>query len=217
VISRVHQKLGTAGFVISIIALVAALGGGAYAASGGLSGKQKKEVEKIARKVAGKPGPQGPAGTPGTAGPKGDAGAVGAEGKQGPEGKPGADGEPGEEGSPWTLGGVLPKGATETGVWSASGLEGAEVLVPISFAIPLKAGLAGPKTHVVPAAGEAPCNGTAAEPKAPEGELCVYKQAFSEVSLFGVTNVSGLQNGTAKSGAFIGLEGVTATSQAPGR
>ena len=30
---RIHQKLGTAGFVISIVALVAALGGGAYAAS----------------------------------------------------------------------------------------------------------------------------------------------------------------------------------------
>jgi hypothetical protein len=45
---RVHQKLGTAGFVISIVALVAALGGGAYAASGSLSGKQKQEVSKIA-------------------------------------------------------------------------------------------------------------------------------------------------------------------------
>ena len=31
-ISRIHQKLGTAGFIISIVALVAAFGGGAYAA-----------------------------------------------------------------------------------------------------------------------------------------------------------------------------------------
>ncbi|MBA3867401.1 MAG: hypothetical protein H0X42_13840 [Solirubrobacterales bacterium] len=53
-ISRIHQKLGTAGFIISIVALVAALGGGAYAASGGLSGKQKKEVEKIAKKDSAK-------------------------------------------------------------------------------------------------------------------------------------------------------------------
>ncbi len=139
-----------------------------------------------------------------------------AAGGPGPEGKQGLEGEPGEEGSPWTLGGVLPAGATETGVWSASGLEGAEVYVPISFGIPLKAGLNGAKTHVVAAGGEGVCTGTAAEPKAPAGELCVYKQAFSEVSLFGVVNISTQQTGTGKSGAFIALEGVTATSQAYG-
>ena len=84
-ISRIHQKLGTAGFVISIVALVAAMGGGAYAASGGLNGKQKKEVEKIAKKYAGKPGAAGPAGSNGSNGAKGDTGATGAEGKQGPK------------------------------------------------------------------------------------------------------------------------------------
>jgi hypothetical protein len=89
-LSRLHSKLGTAGFIISIVALVAALGGGAYAASGGLSGKQKKEVEKIAKKSAGKPGAQGPAGTPGANGTAGALGKDGAEGKQGPEGKAGS-------------------------------------------------------------------------------------------------------------------------------
>jgi hypothetical protein len=62
-----------------------ALGGGAYAANGGLTGKQKKEVEKIAKKVA-KPGPagkQGPAGAAGPSGAKGDAGAAGAAGAGG--------------------------------------------------------------------------------------------------------------------------------------
>jgi collagen type VII alpha len=221
-----HQKLGTAGFIISIVALVAALGGGAYAASGGLSGKQKKEVTKIAqteaKKFAGKTGATGSAGANGTNGAKGDtgaAGSTGAEGKQGPEGKPGKEGpegEPGEDGSPWTLGGVLPANATETGTWSASGLEGTEVLVPISFAIPLKAGLAAAKTHVVPATGEGVCNGTAEAPKAPAGELCVYKQEFTGVTLFGVTKISGVEAGTGKSGAFIGLEGVTSASQAYG-
>jgi hypothetical protein len=81
--NRIHQKLGTAGFIISIVALVAALGGGAYAASGGLTGKQKKEVEKIAKKYAGKPGAAGATGPAGTAGAKGDAGVAGSNGTNG--------------------------------------------------------------------------------------------------------------------------------------
>jgi hypothetical protein len=86
VISRIHQKLGTAGFIISIVALVAALGGGAYAASGGLNGKQKKEVEKIAKKYAGKPGAAGPAGPAGTKGDSGTAGSNGTNGSNGVDG-----------------------------------------------------------------------------------------------------------------------------------
>jgi hypothetical protein len=106
-ISKLHQRLGTAGFIISIVALVAALGGGAYAASGGLTGKQKKEVEKIAKQYAGKPGKNGapgatgatgPAGAAGTAGSKGDTGATGTAGATGtgtagPAGAPGANGK----------------------------------------------------------------------------------------------------------------------------
>jgi hypothetical protein len=85
-ISRIHQKLGTAGFIISIVALVAALGGGAYAASGGLTGKQKKEVEKIAKKYAGKPGKNGAAGSVGATGPMGPAGTKGENGAPGANG-----------------------------------------------------------------------------------------------------------------------------------
>jgi hypothetical protein len=94
-ISRIHQKLGTAGFVISIVALVAALGGGAYAAQASLTGKQKKEVEKIAKKYAGKPGAKGSAGPAGAPGAKGD---TGAKGDQGAPGSNGIDGGPGLNG-----------------------------------------------------------------------------------------------------------------------
>jgi hypothetical protein len=74
--NRIRERFGTAGLVVSIMALVLALAGGAYAAAG-LNGKQKKEVTKIAKKYAGKPGapgatgPAGPAGTNGTAGTNG--------------------------------------------------------------------------------------------------------------------------------------------------
>ncbi|HVV72142.1 MAG TPA: hypothetical protein VHI52_11700 [Verrucomicrobiae bacterium] len=61
-IQRIHQKLGTAGLIVAIVALVAALAGGAYAAGGGLSGKQKKEVTKIAQVEAEKFAGDGSAG-----------------------------------------------------------------------------------------------------------------------------------------------------------
>ena len=107
--NRIHQKLGTAGFIISIVALVAALGGGAYAASGGLNGKQKKEVEKIAKKFAGKPG------SPGATGPGGPAGAKGDNGAPGSNGSPGSNGNPGSNGKSVVVGNS-PAGCAEGGV-----------------------------------------------------------------------------------------------------
>jgi hypothetical protein len=56
-ISRIHSKLGTAGLVVALVALVVALTGVAFAASG-LNSKQKKEVKKIAKQFAGKQGPR---------------------------------------------------------------------------------------------------------------------------------------------------------------
>jgi hypothetical protein len=91
---RIHQKLGTAGFIISIVALVAALGGGAYAATGGNSGKATASAKAKQGKQGkqGKPGKTGPQGPAGPAGAPGANGKDGAEGKQGPEGKAGKDG-----------------------------------------------------------------------------------------------------------------------------
>jgi hypothetical protein len=86
---RLHERFGTAGIVVAVIALVAALGGTALAASGTLTGKQKKEVEKIAKKYAGKPGAPGAAGANGT---------NGANGKDGAPGSPGSAGSPGKDG-----------------------------------------------------------------------------------------------------------------------
>jgi hypothetical protein len=145
--NRIHQKLGTAGFIISIVALVAALGGGAYAANSALSGKQKKEVEKIAKKYAGKPGAPGAAGPAGPAGSKGDAGAAGTNGTNGTAGTNGTSvtntavptgNAKCEErgGTEFKVGGAatfacngqtgftetLPSEKTETGTWAASSI-----------------------------------------------------------------------------------------------
>jgi collagen triple helix repeat protein len=94
-LSRIHNKLGTAGLVVAIVALVAALAGTAIAAAG-LNGKQKKEVKKIAKKFAGKPGAAGATGPAGPQGPKGDKGDTGAAGKDGTNGTNGTNGANGK-------------------------------------------------------------------------------------------------------------------------
>lgn len=152
-ISKLHDRLGTAGFVVAIIALIAALAGTAFAAAG-LNGKQKKEVKKIAKQYAGKPGAPGapgPVGLKGDKGDKGDPGNPGTPGSSptgtnftgsktvggttctegGVEYSGGStnlvcNGKKGTEGSPWTAGGTLPENATETGAFAAP-LEGGSI------------------------------------------------------------------------------------------
>jgi len=93
-LGRLHEKTGTAGLILAVAALVAALAGGAYAASG-LNGKQKKEVKSIAKSYQGKgdKGDKGDTGAKGDTGSKGDTGAKGDKGAQGDPGSPGAPGK----------------------------------------------------------------------------------------------------------------------------
>jgi len=81
-IRAVREPFGKAGLMVAILALVLAMGGAAFAASGGLSGQQKKEVRQIAKRYAG----TGTAGPTGPAGPSGKNGARGAEGVSGENG-----------------------------------------------------------------------------------------------------------------------------------
>jgi hypothetical protein len=210
---RIHEKLGTAGFIISIIALIAALSGGAYAASKSLTGKQKKEVENIAKKYAGKPGANGTNGgngSNGAGGAKGDKGDLGAQGLQGTAGVPGAGGKSVQVGTAavgeCADGGItvqkegevaskkavcngetgftetLPPGETETGYWDMTEVgSGALAATTISFSIPLEKGSPEGKAFGFTLAqteneefGSSGCEGTASEPTAPPGVLCVY-------------------------------------------
>lgn len=212
-ISRIHSKLGTASFIISVVALVAATTGAALAA-GGLTKSQEKQVTKIAKKYAGKngaPGAAGPAGPAGAAGKDGAAGKEGAQGPigpQGPTGPQGKQGEPGEEGSPWTLGGVLPSEETETGVWYIVGGGSSIAHAPISFPIPLTAAFDGSQVHYSTEAGfSTSCKGNAANPTAEPGNLCVY-QAAAETGMTFAEIDSPLTNepGAARTGALIAFE-----------
>jgi hypothetical protein len=218
---RFHDRFGAAGMVLGVIALILALGGTALAASGALTGKQKKEVEKIAKKFAGKPGAAGQPGPTGPAGPKGDTGAKGDKGDTGNAGAPGAAGksvtlasEPEGancgsgtgggvkvevegnaaskkyvcNGSPWTAGGTLPAGKTETGTWSVILIGVRNVSSPgevgsVSFPIPLASEgetfVFNEEETEEEEFGTSGCAGTAGAPTAPPGVLCIY--TFDEV------------------------------------
>jgi hypothetical protein len=115
-VRSIREPFGKAGLTVAILALVLAMVGGAYAA-GALSGKQKKEVEKIAKKYAGKTGSAGSQGPAGPAGAKGDTGTNGKDGTNGTNGTNGKEGPEGKQGKEGTTGftETLPSGKTETG------------------------------------------------------------------------------------------------------
>lgn len=288
-ITALREKLGPAGFTMAIIALVFALAGGAFAASGGLTGRQKKEVKAIAKSFQGT-GPQGPAGPAGTNGTNGKDGAPGAKGENGTNGTSvtgvpasgsecsgnggvkytsasgtnlvcnGEEGTPGNNGispagtefsgsqgtctagqggvkfeganttyacngSPWTAGGTLPTGATETGAWGLTTTVAASPklfppifeehvqTVPISFPVPLSATPAESHMIYVPV-GDTTTNhcsatapngpgGTAANPKADSGYLCVYAKELLQGSPAPNTSLGNGFSGVAPSGATL--------------
>ncbi len=141
----------------------------------------------------------------------------------------GAVGKEGKEGSPWTDGGTLPRGSTETGIWSysvsAKDIEEAEI--PISFTIPLAKGLSSeecPKGHpcqihfintsgleVNPGGStqaSAECKGTAEAPSAEPGNLCIYATDLgeAELPLFDITinpGVGSTRSQTATTGTIM--------------
>lgn len=222
--SLLRNRLGIPG-VIAIIALVFAAIGGAWAATdqGGATASAQKQPKhtKSPRGPRGKRGPQGPAGP---AGPKGDAGAngeagaqgakgdagatgatgatgaAGAKGATGATGAAGAAGAAGPEGSPWTAGGTLPAGKTETGAWvipSSTGPGAAQF--SISFPIPLTERLSplsaeGQIIFLLPGEDEtATCPGTVENPRALPGHLCIYAVKAAKLAWFpsGTTSFTG--------------------------
>jgi hypothetical protein len=123
-------------------------------------------------------------------------------GEPGEPGKAGERGLKGENGSPWAAGGTLPSGSTETGAWSHrfEGLEAGTATEPISFTIPLAAALTEGHAHYVSLEevnrenGQSPpesCQGSAQEPTAAQGELCVY-EGFAKLPVAETTPIIGI-------------------------
>jgi hypothetical protein len=235
-VRAIREPFGKAGLTVAVCALLLALVGGAYAA-GGLTKAQEKQVTKIAKKYAGKPGATGTNGTNGTNGKDGTAGTNGKDGAPGEKGDPGEKGAKGANGKSAEVGtptgaecpnggatvqvageaaskqkvcngtnGVtgftdtLPSGKTETGTWAigASTAGFLQDFTSISFSIPL-ASAGGPNSAIAfnladteaekfgkkaglsckvevgePLCIDTGCEGTALEPTAPSGKLCIY-------------------------------------------
>lgn len=241
---QLRDKIGTAGLIVGILALIVALGSGAYAASGGGGGK----ATASAKAKKGPRGPKGPKGDPGAPGPQGAQGPAGAGGKDGANGgngtnganglsvalsdadevtecadvggvmvevatksetakevcngKAGEKGEKGEKGDPWTAGGTLPAGATETGNWSFNGSSATPnptLFAAISFPVPISDALfSGPnaesQSHFQTQLDFSDfCEGNVSAPTAPPGELCVYAETglgkgISNAEFLGIGN-----------------------------
>ncbi|MFZ1155228.1 MAG: hypothetical protein WAN93_10020 [Solirubrobacteraceae bacterium] len=190
--SRVRSRVTYANVAMTL-ALVFAMTGGAYAAGKYVITSTKQISPKVLKGLkskgpagaAGAVGPEGKAGAPGAAGKDGAAGLTGKEGSQGLQGSQGPQGPKGATGAtgePWTAGGTLPSGKTETGTWVYRGNKenGAVGSDAVSFTIPLTntsnvefvyTKAATPPTH---------CTGSAAAPTAPSGYLCVYNALEEE-------------------------------------
>jgi len=221
--STLRNRFGIPG-VISVIALVFAMFGGAYAASNSSSGGKattSAKAKKGPRGPKGATGPAGPAGAQGPAGPagaKGDAGANGSNGgvgATGPAGLPGAKGATGATGATGFAGftETLPPGKTETGTWAANvNPVESSVLhrVPISFPIPLPA--PSPEAHFLNAedtaneAGTGGCTGSVAQPTAPPGTLCLYTYEEEAIRILGRFFVYNGELGYQRSGTIFSFE-----------
>jgi hypothetical protein len=122
---RRHLNPSTA---IALIALVFALTGGAFAATGGGSPSHATLTASAAKtKAKVKAGPRGPAGPKGATGATGAAGATGATGATGPGGPAGAKGEngaPGAAGATGQQGERGPQGEPGEGIEGKQGKEG---------------------------------------------------------------------------------------------
>jgi hypothetical protein len=203
-LSRIRRRLSYTN-VLMTLALVFAMSGGAYAAGRYVITSTKQIKPSVLKQLQGKPGatgatgPAGPSGLKGETGatgpagptgPKGETGATGPAGPTGPKGETGAtghEGTPGKEGSPWTDGGTLPSGETETGEIGfehENAAEGEKELYAVSFPIPLAATvephfigtnkeLAGEENES-PAIKEGKCKGDPEKPGAAAGNFCVF-------------------------------------------
>jgi hypothetical protein len=236
--------------VIAGLALVFAMTGGAYAAKKYLITSTKQISPSVLKQLQGKvgtagaPGAAGAQGARGPAGPAGPAGSEGAKGETGPAGvkgekgaagvagAKGATGATGSEGSPWTAGGVLPSGKTETGTWSVALYstvnEAPAAETAISFPIPLAAGGGEEDAWVFTKAqtenkefGSSGCTGSAEDPAALKGELCVYTgyEALSHATNNFPATIApqGGEFGFGKSGAVIVGANLEGTAVAPAK
>jgi hypothetical protein len=204
--SLLRRRFGMSG-IVAVVAVVFAMTGGAFAGGSQLARvvvtSERHEPSSAYRQQA-KRGPRGPRGATGPRGPAGQ----GSPGQAGPAGPKGA------EGSPWTAGGTLPPGRSESGTWIAAAV-GAEIepgksegASSISFVIRT---VLPPAIHLIAKgkAGEehaAECPGSVSLPLAAKGNLCLYTSEDQGLTL--------LEAFPSTSGALLTFKGPPKTAAA---
>ena len=104
---------------------------------------------------------------------------------------------------------TLPAGQTEQGAFTFNRQPVGPVAVAISFNIPLAAELSEANVHFIPVGGTAPAacaGGTAAHPKAQEGNLCVFASIELNAKFENIEKVVGFGGGASTSGALLYAE-----------
>jgi hypothetical protein len=174
---RIRGSLTYANVMVTILAVVVLGGGTAYAVTElpkeSIGTKQLQRGAVTPAKLsaaarAAKIGRQGPAGP---------------QGQQGPAGTAGAAGKTGEPGPPGPLLETLPSGMTLRGNYAVAGVAKEEfnrALEGITFQIPLAA---APASHLIQEGGASTteCPGSATNPRAAPGNLCLYENFHENV------------------------------------
>jgi hypothetical protein len=129
---RKIKKHFTPAMGVALLALVFAVTGGAFAATGGGNGGSHAtaSVAKKKKKTAstrGPAGPKGATGATGPAGPAGPAGAAGAQGETGAAGTNGTNGENGKEGPKGNTGNTGPQGNPGTNGTDGESVTGTKI------------------------------------------------------------------------------------------
>jgi hypothetical protein len=188
---RLPKANRTSAIVLGVLALTAATAGGALAATGGGTtitvcvNKHGDTLYHAKRCKAGDKKLQwNKHGPPGRPGPQGQTGSQGQVGAQGPKGDTGPAG-PFPDGN-------LPSGKTVRGNFFMSGDAAgadAEAVDSLSFVYTLAA---APAPHFITEGGASPpgCPGTADDPQAAPGQLCVYEKAA--IGPVGTRDICGL-------------------------
>jgi hypothetical protein len=223
---RIVSRRPSPATVISAIALFVVLGGTSYAAVTKLVPRnsvgsaqvingslQTGDLSKKARAaLKGNRGPQGPQGAQGAGGPAGATGPAGANGTPGATGATGATGAQGATGPAGATGatgpfpdGNLPSGKTIRGNYSMSGITGSAnniVTDSISFGFTLAS---APTAHFIQNGTTPPaeCPGTATNPQADAGHLCVYEGHIENVGARNVTSPIGSDGQATRWGAAV--------------
>lgn len=236
--STLRNRFGIPG-VISVIALVFAMIGGAFAANN-LGDSGKSATASVKKKAA--KGPRGPRGATGAQGPAGLAGPAGAPGPKGDAGASGSSGAPGKDGVSVTVnefegvGGTCDEGGIEVesaspepayvcsgkpgSPWTAggtlpsgateAGAWGGNIGANGFVLLPISFNI---PLAIAPEAHIAPdpnCPGTLAEPKAAPGHFCLYEGGLGEgVTVASLSYPDGGDFGASRYGTMVELEGTS--------